>query len=90
MEFFEWAVPAIFLSYTPTFFLCLFWVYRFHSYGDVNITDDGLQILTCSRYSWPLSSSGFLACQTYCDHLQAPYHFCGLKNNVRLIDQLII
>ena len=39
----------------------------FHSYGDVTITDEGLQILTYARHSWPLSSEGSLACHTYCD-----------------------
>ena len=33
------------------------------------VTDDGegLQILTCARHSWPLSSENSLACHTYCD-----------------------
>ena len=39
----------------------------FHSYGDVTITGEGLQILTYARHSWPLSSEGSLACHTYCD-----------------------
>ena len=39
----------------------------FHSYGDVAITGEGLQILTYTRLSWPLSSEGSLVCQTYCD-----------------------
>ena len=39
----------------------------FHSYGDVNITSEGLQILTYARHSWPLCSEGSLACHTYCD-----------------------
>ena len=39
----------------------------FHSYGDVTITGEGLQILTFARHSWPLSSEGSLACKTYCD-----------------------
>ena len=28
----------------------------FHSYGDVTIADEGLQILTYARHLWPLSS----------------------------------
>ena len=39
----------------------------FHSYGDVTITGEGLQILTYVAHSWPLSSEGSLACHTYCD-----------------------
>ena len=39
----------------------------FHSYGDVTITGEGLQILTYARHLWPLSSEGSLACHTYCD-----------------------
>ena len=37
------------------------------SYGDVTITDEGLQILTYARHLWPLSSEGSLACHTYCE-----------------------
>ena len=39
----------------------------FHTYGDVTMTGEGLQILTYARHSWPLSSKGSLACHTYCD-----------------------
>ena len=39
----------------------------FHSYGDVTITGEGLQILTCARRSWTLGSEGSLACYTYCN-----------------------
>ena len=39
----------------------------FHSYGDVTIAGEGLQILTYTRHSWPLSSEGSLTCHTYCD-----------------------
>ena len=39
----------------------------FHSDGDVTIAGEGLQILTYARHSWPLSSEGSLAYQTYCD-----------------------
>ena len=39
----------------------------FHLYGDVTITGEGVQILTHTQHSWPLSSEGSLACHTYCD-----------------------
>ena len=32
----------------------------YHSYGDITITAEGLQILTYARHSWPLSSEGSL------------------------------
>ena len=37
----------------------------FHSHRDVTVTGEGLQILTCARHLWPLSSEGSLACNTY-------------------------
>ena len=57
-------------------FVCLFvWGFSshsrmFHSYGDVTITDEGLQILTYARHPRPLNSEGSegsLACIAYCD-----------------------
>ena len=39
----------------------------FHSYTDVTITGEGLQIFSFARHSWPLSSEGSIACLTYCD-----------------------
>ena len=39
----------------------------FHSYGDITITDERLQILTYARHSWLLSIEGSLACHNYCD-----------------------
>ena len=53
-------------------FVCLFWglsshLRIFHSYGDVTIPGEGLQILTYARHSWSLSSGGSLACHNYCD-----------------------
>ena len=39
----------------------------FHSYWDVTIAGEGLQILTHARHSWPLSNEGSLACHIYCD-----------------------
>ena len=52
--------------------ICLFGVFLshwkiFHSFGDVNIAGEGLQILTYAWNLWPLSSEGSLACHTYCD-----------------------
>ena len=51
--------------------ICLFGVYRpttdFHSFEDVTIAGEGLQILTYDWHSWPLSSEGSLTCHTYCD-----------------------
>ena len=55
----------------------------FHSYWDVTITDEGLQILTNTRLSWPLRSEGSFKCHTYCDtrdirlygHIQGPVTF---------------
>ena len=40
---------------------------NFHSYGDVTIAGERLQILSYARHSWPLSSEGYLTCHTYCD-----------------------
>ena len=57
----------------PCLFDCLFvWSFSshsriFHSFGDVTIAGEGLQILTFFRHLWPLSSEGSLACQTHCD-----------------------
>ena len=39
----------------------------FYSDGNVNFTDEALQILTYNRHSRPLISEGSLACHTYCD-----------------------
>ena len=39
----------------------------FHSYGDVTVAGEGLQILTYVRRTWPLSRKGSLACHTYND-----------------------
>ena len=38
-----------------------------HSYGDVTIDDEGLQILTYARHAWSLSREGSLAYHTYFD-----------------------
>ena len=59
------------LQTTYVMFVCIGFFFShsrfFHSYGDVTITGEGLQILTYARHSWPLSSEGSLACHTYCD-----------------------
>ena len=39
----------------------------FHSYGDVTITGEGLQMLSYARDSRPLSTEGSLSCHTNCD-----------------------
>ena len=58
------------ISYT---FICLFVLgfsshsIIFHSYGDVTMTFEGLQIFTYTRHLWPLGSDGSLACHIYCD-----------------------
>ena len=53
--------------------VCLLFFFRFivplenifHSYGDVSITSEGLQILTFARHVWPLSSEGSFTCHTF-------------------------
>ena len=55
----------------------------FHSYWDVTNTDEGLQILTNTRLSWPLRIEGSFKWHTYCDtrdirlygHIQGPVTF---------------
>ena len=39
----------------------------FHSYEDITIASEGLQILTYAPHSWPLSSKGSLASTPACD-----------------------
>ena len=39
----------------------------FHSYGDITITGEKLQILTYARHLWQLNSKGSLVCHTYCN-----------------------
>ena len=50
------------------FVFFLFGIFRrtqeFSSFRDDTIADEGLQILTNARHSWPLSSYGSLACHT--------------------------
>ena len=59
---------------TGRFFVCFFVCLEFivplknlHSYGDVTIAGEGLQILTYARHSWQLSSEGSLTCHSHCD-----------------------
>ena len=53
--------------------MCLFvWGFSshsriFHSYEDVTIASEGLQILTYAPHSWPLSSEESLVCHNFCD-----------------------
>ena len=52
------------------FFVCLLFSSHsriFHSYGDVTITEEGLQFFSYARHSRPLNSEGSLACHTYYD-----------------------
>ena len=39
----------------------------FHSFRDVTIAGEGLQILTYARHSWPLSTKDSLGWHIYCD-----------------------
>ena len=48
-------------------FGCFVTLENFHWYYNITIIGKGLQILNQARHSWPLSSEGSLACQTYCD-----------------------
>ena len=41
--------------------------WNFHSYRDITMTSERLQIFTYARHFRPLSSEGSLACHTYCD-----------------------
>ena len=57
-------------------FVCLFvWSFPshsriFHSFENVTIAGEGLQILTYARHSWQLSIEGSFAYYTYCDTRQ--------------------
>ena len=60
-------------SFTTHKFVCLFVcmgfiapLENFHSYWDVTITGEGLQILTYAQRSWTLRSERSSACHTYC------------------------
>ena len=55
------------LSLFGCLIVCLFVLRIFHSYGDVTIAGEGLQILTYAWYSWRFSSEGSVACHTYWD-----------------------
>ena len=57
----------------------------FHSYGDVTITGEGLQILTFVRHSWWLSSEGSLACHTSCDYCRSLFTLLPLVTPHRVV-----
>ena len=52
-------------------FVCFFVFFvplsSFHSFGDITIAGEGLQILIHARHLWPLTTEGSLACHTYND-----------------------
>ena len=65
--------------------LFIFWCFfvplkTFHSFGDITIIGERLQILTHARHSWPMSSEDSLTCHTYCDtdqpFLMKNVHIC--------------
>ena len=73
-----WTMFNLNMLYTLSkYFFCLFvcmfvWGFAshsriFHSYGNVTIAGEGLEILTYARHSWSLSSEGSLAWHTYYD-----------------------
>ena len=60
-------------------FICLFVIFLrtqeiVHSYGDMTITSEELQILTLARHLRPLSSEGSLAYHAYCDKGSSVYN----------------
>ena len=67
---------------SKSLFVCLFvWSSTshsriFHPYGDVIIIGEGLQILTYTRHSWPLSSEDSLACHTF-SHFRETVPLCA-------------
>ena len=58
-----------------------------HSFGDVTIAVEGLQIFTYARHLWPLSSEVLLACHTYCDtehpFMRDIHTWCGWDSNTQ-------
>ena len=81
-----WLVMCLFNGYNlfDCLFVWCFWSHSkmFHSFGNVTIAVEGLQILTYARHLWPLSSEGSLACQhllwhgasVYNGHFEDPWH----------------
>ena len=72
----SWAPPLTRVQFVTTKkppLICLFiWDLTFnsrtfHLFGDVTSVGEGLQILTYTRHSWPLSSEDSLASHIYCD-----------------------
>ena len=57
----------------------------FHSYRDVTITSEELQMLTYARHSWPLTSEGSLKCRTYLD-MGHPFRMV----NSRIVEHLAV
>ena len=60
-------IISVSASQDSEYYFFLFHSNIIHSYWDVTITGEELQILTYARHSWPLSSEGSIACHTYCD-----------------------
>ena len=75
IEIFLTDVRLFFTNVLLTGIVCMFiwslWSHSriFHSYGNVTIAGEELQILTYARHSWPLSSEGLisLTCHTHWD-----------------------
>ena len=64
LHFYSHQHYRVFRFFSSWFFVLL---ENFHSYGDVTITGERLQILIYARHLWPLSSEGSFAYHTYCD-----------------------
>ena len=72
IRFLKWRLDLCMLTDCQLSFVLFVWCFSsyskiFHSYGDVVITGEGLQIFTFARHSWPLSSEVSLACHNYRD-----------------------
>ena len=61
------SVDCLFVCLFVGFFFLVFRPRIFHSYGDVTIAGEGLQMLTYARHAWSLSSEDSLTCPTHCD-----------------------
>ena len=72
-------------------FVCLLVVFRptweffTHSYTDVTITGEGLQILTYARHSWPLSSAS-----VYSGDLRGPVTFKPIAERLAVELSLLV
>ena len=61
-------------------------------YGDVSITDGGLQIVAYTQHSWSLRSDGSLACNIFCDS-ENPFImviFRGLVTLTPFVERLVV